>query len=127
MTYTRPLSMLDTLTVVALVVAALGVTIQIASGAPYPRVPPAYFILLIPAVSIRVARSWWAPMLAVIGGLFLTAGLFAAGQTHRLTSPSSMGDAIGLWMQTLAVLAAIVTGALATRSHLQRRRQVRRA
>ena len=35
-------------TVVALITAAVGVAIQIAAGASYPTVPPAFFILLIP-------------------------------------------------------------------------------
>jgi hypothetical protein len=58
-------------------------------------------------------------MIAVAGGLFLTIGLFAAGQTHRLTSVTSVGDAIGLWMQTVAVVVAIVAGSVATRSRLR--------
>lgn len=122
-----PLAPTEIVTVVALVAAAAGVTIQIASGAPYPRVPPAYFILLVPAAAIGLARFWWGPMLAVIGGLFLTVGLFAAGQTHRLTSPASTGDAFGLWLQMLAVLVAIVAGASASRFRLRRRRPVTRA
>ena len=85
-----PLTQADIVTVAALVVAAGGVTLQILSGAPYPTVPPAYFILLVPAAVIGVVRSWWAPMVAVVGGLFLTIGLFAAGQTHRLTSVMSV-------------------------------------
>ena len=106
----------DTLTVVALVVAAAGVTLQIMSGAPYPAVPPAYFILLVPAAVIAVARTWWAPMFAVLGGVFLTIGLFAAGQAHRLMGATSVGDAIGLWTQSLAVIVAVVSAIAATRS-----------
>jgi hypothetical protein len=108
----------ESLTVVALVVAAVGVTLQIVSGAPYPAVPPAYFILLLPAAVIGVARTWWAPILAVLGGVFLIFGLFAAGQAHRLTGTTSAGDAVGLWMQTLAVIVAVVSGIVATRSRL---------
>jgi hypothetical protein len=111
-------------TVVALVVAAVGVAIQIASGAPYPKVPPAFFILLIPAALIGVGRWWWAPILAVFSGLFLTFGLFAAGEAGRLTNPKSFGDSFGLWTQMLAVLVAIVSGVLATRINLRRRSSV---
>jgi hypothetical protein len=119
MTHRTPFTPADTLTVLALVVAAAGVTLQIMSGAPYPAVPPAYFILLVPAAVIAVARAWWAPIFAVFGGVFLTIGLFAAGQTHRLTGATSMGDALGLWMQTLAAVVAVVSGIAATRSRLR--------
>jgi hypothetical protein len=119
MTDRTPFTREDTLTVMALVVAAAGVTLQIMSGAPYPAVPPAYFILLVPAAVIAVARTWWAPMFAVLGGSFLTIGLFAAGQTHRLTGATSVGDAIGLWVQTLAVVVAVVAGLAATRFRLR--------
>ena len=119
MTHRPAFTPADTLTVVALVVAAAGVTLQIMSGAPYPAVPPAYFILLVPAVVIGVARTWWAPLLAGFGGVFLMVGLFVAGQTHRLTGTTSAGDAIGLWIQTLAVVVAVVSGIVATRSRLR--------
>ena len=57
-----------------------------------------------------------APILAV-SGLFLTFGLFAAGETGRLTNSTSFGDSFGLWTQTLAVLVAIADGVLATWSN----------
>jgi|SRR5687767_7774108 hypothetical protein len=111
-------------TVVALLIAAVGVAIQIAAGAPYPTVPPAFFILLIPAGLIGAGRWWWAPIFAVVAGLFLTFGLFAAGETGRLTHPKSFADSFGLWTQTVAVLVAILSGALATRTNLRHRRPV---
>ena len=111
-------------TVVTLVIAAVGVAVQIAAGAPYPTVPPAFFVLLIPAGLIAVGRWWWAPILAVVAGLFLTFGLFASGQTGRLTHPTSFADSFGLWTQTVAVLVAILSGALATRTNLRYRRAV---
>jgi hypothetical protein len=114
------------LTVVALLVAAVGVAIQIASGTPYPTIPPAFFILLIPAAFIGLGRWWWAPILAVLSGLFLTFGLFAAGETGRLTDPKSFADSFGLWTQTVAVLVATVGGVLATRTNVRRRSSVTR-
>jgi hypothetical protein len=119
MSHRLPLSPAAKLTIVALVVAAIGVGIQIASGHPYPKVPPAFFILLIPATVIGFAQWWWAPILAVVSGLFLTFGLFASGATGRLINPTSFGDSFGLWTQTLAVLVAIIGGVLATRSNLR--------
>jgi hypothetical protein len=89
-------------------------------------IPPAFFILLIPAALIGLGRWWWAPILAVLSGLFLTFGLFAAHQTGRLTNPKSLADSFGLWMQTVAVLVATVGGVLATRANLRRRSSVTR-
>ena len=109
-------------TVVALITAAVGVAIQIAAGAPYPTVPPVFFILLIPSGLIAMGRWWWAPIPAVLGGMFLIIGLFAAGETGRLVHPTSVADSFGLWMQMVAVLAATASGALATRTNLRRRR-----
>ena len=84
--------------------------------------PPAEFVDQL----IALARRWWTPLFAVVAGLFLTFGLFAAGQAGRLTNPSvSLGDSIGLWVQMVAVLVAIVGGTLATRSNLRQWRVTR--
>jgi hypothetical protein len=109
------LSLAEKLTVAALVVAAIGVVIQIVAGHPYPTVPPVFFILLIPAGLIALGRWWWAPVPAVLAGLFLTFGLFASGESGRLFDLSNPGDSFGLWVQTLSVLvatAAAITSAV---------------
>jgi hypothetical protein len=113
-------------TVLALLIAGVGVGLQIAAGAPYPTVPLVFFILLIPAGLISAGRWWWTPILAVVAGLFLTFGLFAAGETGRLADPTSFADSFGLWTQTVAVLVAILSGALATRTNLRHRWSVTR-
>ena len=109
-----PLSLGEKLTVAALVVAAAGVVIQIAAGHPYPTVPPVFFILLIPAGLIAFGRWRWAPVPAVLAGLFLTVGLFASGTSGRLFDLSNPGDLLGLWIQTLAVLAATAVAVVST-------------
>jgi hypothetical protein len=120
MNHVRAASPAGKATVVALITAAVGVAIQIAAGAPYPTVPPVFFILLIPAGLIALGRWWWAPIFAVLAGVFLTIGLFAAGEAGRLVHPTSAADSFGLWMQMVAVLAATVSGALAVRTNLRR-------
>jgi hypothetical protein len=109
----NPLSLAGKLTVAALIAAAVGVVIQIISGNPYPTIPPVFFILLIPAGLIAFGRWRWTPITAVLAGLFLTFGLFASGESTRLFN-SNIGDALGLWLQTLAVIAAVVAGIIAT-------------
>lgn len=113
MTDRSPLSRACRLTVASLVVAALGVVIQIISGADYPPVPPVFFIILVPAALIGFGRWRWTPLTAVLAGVFLTFGLFASGESGRLFNPDPMGDSVGLWMQTLAMVAAAVVGVVA--------------
>jgi hypothetical protein len=109
-----PLLLAGKLTVVSLVVAAVGVVIQIVSGADYPRVPPVFFILLIPAGLIAFGRWRWTPVIAVLAGMFLILGLFASGASPRLFDPSRLGDSVGLWIQMLSVIVTIVAGIMAT-------------
>jgi len=116
-----PLSSGEKLTVTALVVAAIGVVIQIVAGHPYPTVPPVFFILLIPAGLIAFGRWWWAPVPAVLAGLFLTFGLFASGESGRLFDLSNPGDSFGLWVQTLAVLVATTAAIVAAVQNYQSR------
>jgi hypothetical protein len=100
--------------VVGSVIAAAGVVIQIAAGAAYPKVPPVFFILLIPAGLVAFGRWRWPPVIATLGGLFLTAGLFLSGSSGRLFDLSRLGVSIGLWAQALAVIVATAAGVIAT-------------
>ena len=109
-----PLSLGEKIAVAALVVAAVGVVIQIAAGHPYPTVPPVLFILLIPAGLIAFGRWRWAPVSAVLAGLFLTVGLIASGASGRLFDLRNPADSLGLWIQTLAVLAATAAALVST-------------
>ena len=109
-----PLSSGEKVTVAALVVAAFGVVIQIVAGYPYPTVPPVFFILLIPAALVAFGRWRWAPVPAVLAGIFLTMGLFASGESGRLFDLRNSGDSVGLWIQTLAVLVATAAAITAT-------------
>src|SRR5882672_7568608 len=103
---TQALSSVEKLTVTALVVAAAGVILQIISGAHYPPVPPVFFILLVPAALIAFGRKPWALIVAIVAGLFLTQGLFTSGAATRLYRPHQIGDTVGLWIQSLAVVTA---------------------
>jgi len=109
-----PLSFGEKLTVAALVVAAVGVVIQIAAGRPYPTVPPVFFILLIPAGVLAFGRWRWAPIPAILAGVFLTFGLFASGEAGRLFDQRNAGDSLGFWVQMLAVLVATPAAIVAT-------------
>jgi hypothetical protein len=113
----KPWSSADKVAVGGLIVAAAGVVIQIASGHPYPTIPPVFFILLIPAGLIAFGPWRWTPVTAVLAGLFLTFGLFASGEYVRLFDRSQVGQPgapVGLWVQMLAVIVATVAAIIAT-------------
>ncbi len=101
------------LAALALAVAAAGIVIQIAGGHDYPVVPPGLVILLVAAGVVWFVSSRWVPLVAVVVGSFMVLGLFAADQAPRLVDPDTALDTIGLWIQLLAVAAAIGAGVLA--------------
>lgn len=110
------LSAMRKLTVGGLLVAAVGVVIQIASGVSYPAVPPVFFILLVPVALIAFGGWRWTPLVATLGGLFLIVGLFGSGAAARLADtgrPGGVGGSLGLWVQMLGVVVATVTGVVA--------------
>jgi hypothetical protein len=97
----------------ALLIAAIGVVLQIAGGADYPPVPPVFFILLVPAALVMFGRWWWRSVPALLAGAFLTFGTFASGEAHRLIDSNAV-DAGGLWLQMLAVVIATIAAAAMT-------------
>lgn len=105
-----PQTPLAKLTAAALVAAAVGIVIQILSGADYPTVPPGLIILLVPAVVVWLAPWRWAPVVGALAALSQVIGLFAAGQSDRLFNADPLGDTVGLWVQLLATIVATVAG-----------------
>lgn len=101
------------LTVAALLVAAAGFVIQIASGVDVPTVPPGLVIMLVAAGLVAFLPWRWTPLLGVAVGLFLLIGFFASGAVSNLFDPSRFGVFIGAWVQFLGVLVAVLAGILA--------------
>lgn len=95
----------------ALVVATVGVVIQIVGGVDYPPVPPVFFIQLVPAALVYFGRWRWTAALAVVAGVFLVAGLFVSGAASQLVEWGL--PALGLWVQMIAVVGAMVAGVVA--------------
>jgi hypothetical protein len=113
--------MLDRITAIALLVAAVGIGVQISGGADYPAVPPGAVLLVIAAGIVWFGRWRWAPVAAVAVGLFLVVGLFAADQASRLVEVDTALDTLGLWIQMVAVVVALTAGALSLRRATERR------
>lgn len=107
-------------TIGALLAAGAGIVIQIAGGADYPPVPPGLVLLTGAAGLVAFGRWRWTPIVGVLVGLFLFAGLFAAGRAPALVDPSAPVDALGLWIQVLAVVVAIAAGITAALRNYRR-------
>jgi hypothetical protein len=122
-----PFTLAGKLTVAGLVVAGAGVLIQIVSGVAYPKVPPVFFILAVPAVLVAFGPWRWTPVVSVVVGLFLINGLFRSGAWARLIDASRLGGiggSGGLWVQMLGVLAATVAAIVATLQNYRSRTSV---
>jgi hypothetical protein len=91
-----------------LIIAFVGVVTQILSNVHYPKVPPVFFILLVP-VGLLIFSKWrWLPTLIIICSLFLIWGLFTSGAYTRLINFKSVGGSIGLWIQMIGVVFATI-------------------
>jgi hypothetical protein len=96
------------LIIAGLIIAFIGVVTQILSNVPYPKVPPVLFILLIPVGLLIFSRWRWLPILIILAALFLILGLFSSGASARLVNFTSIGGSIGLWVQMIGVVFAMV-------------------
>lgn len=108
-----PLSPASKWMAIGLISATIGVIIQIISGHHYPKVPPVFFILLIPASLVLLGRWRWTSIITALAGLFLVWGLFTSGAYVRLYMPGNFGDSAGLWVQTIGDVIATIAGLIA--------------
>jgi hypothetical protein len=111
--------------VASLLIAVAAVTVQIIAGAPYPPVPPVFFILLIPAALIVFGRWQWTPVASLLVGCFLTQGLFTSGAYKRLLQTSNWGDSMGLWIQSAAMLLVIILSMQSIMGQFKKHKNVR--
>lgn len=110
-----PLSTAGKLTVAALLVAAAGFVLQMASGVTNtPTVPPGLVTLLVAAGLVALLSWWWMPVVGAFAGLFNLIAFVAIGAVGRLLEPSPLGSFIGAWFMFLAVIFAGVAGSVAT-------------
>ena len=115
------LSSAGKLTVAALLVAALGFTIQIFSGIDVPMVPPGLVILVVAATVVALLPWRWVPVVGAFAGLFLFVGFFASGAVGNLLDPSRFGVLVGAWIQFLALIVAVAGGLVATIQNYRKR------
>lgn len=100
-------------TAVALLVAAVGVVVQVFGGTAYPVVPPGVLVLVAAAAVVWFLPLRGAPVAGILGAGFVVFGLFAADQATRLVEVESVLDTVGLGIQIFAVVVALVTAVIA--------------
>ena len=90
---------------IALLVATIGVAVQIVGGVNYPVVPPGALILLAGAV-FAVVPFRWAPIVSVLAGLFIIFGFVASGDIVHLVNAANATILAGKWVQLIGVVVA---------------------
>jgi hypothetical protein len=106
-------------TVVGLVVGALGIAILWASGVDFPVYPPPGIVVLMAgALFVGLAPWRWAPGVGAALGLFVFVGFLISGTgIDNLTGEDGTSVAIGQGIQVAGVLTALIAGVIATRAN----------
>jgi hypothetical protein len=99
-----------------LLVAAVGIVIQIAAGVDYPTIPPGLIILLVTGGLVTFGRWAWTSLIGVLVPLFLFVGGIAAPTGRdNLAHPGDFGQFAGTLIQLVAVAVALAAGLLVLR------------
>ena len=112
-------------TVVGLVVGALGIAILWAAGVAFPIYPPPGIpILLIGALFVALAPWRWVPGVGAFLGLFVLVGfLISPSGLTNLFGRAGSSVVIGQAIQVIGVLTALIAGVIATRDNRRRQAQ----
>jgi hypothetical protein len=99
---------------VALVLSAAGIPIQILGGWGYPPIPPGMVITLVGALAALITYRW-AAAISLLTGVFILFGFFASGDIAHLAGTANAVVTVGKWLQfvtivvgTVAALASLV-------------------
>ncbi|MEH0985424.1 hypothetical protein [Micromonospora sp. CPCC 205556] len=99
---------------ISLVVAAVGVVTMVLAGVEFTTtIPPGLVILLVPAGLVAFGRWPWTLVVATLASLFIFVGHFPSGTIRDLLDPIPFGAFLGLWLQFLASLVAVISGLVA--------------
>lgn len=108
---------------VALLLAALGIVVQLVAGVDYPPVPPGLVIIVVAAaLVVLIARLWAAAVAAVIAAFVLVGGIFANTGWGDLTGDADAGSRVGLAVELVGLVAAVIVGAVVVLPSLPGRR-----
>ena len=100
---------------IAFVLSAAGIPVQILGGWGYPAIPPGMVITLVGALAALVTNRWAAAISLLTGG-FILFGFFASGDVAHLAGTENALVTVGKWLQ----LVTIVVGTVAAAASLAR-------
>lgn len=103
----------------ALLLAGAGVLTQFLVGVPgFPKIPPGPIILGVAALLVLALPGYrWPLVIGAIAALFLTGGGLIEGSVWgRLADPGTFDVWIGVVMQWVGLVIALVTGVFTIRS-----------
>jgi hypothetical protein len=106
-------------TVLGLLVGALGIGILWALGVEFPIYPPPGLVILLTGAAFVALAPWrWAPGVGAFLGLFVLVGfLISPTGLSNLFGEAGAGVAIAQGVQVVGVLTALIAGVIATRAN----------
>lgn len=103
------------LTVVALLIAAVGFVTQMVAGVTdTPTIPPGLVVILAAAGLVAFVPGRWTPLAGVVAGVFNLVASVAVDAMDRLVDPSPVAGFIGAWLMHIGLIAACIVGTIAT-------------
>ncbi len=111
----RPLYSEIRLTVISLIIAAIGILILFLTGNIKQAIPVGTILLFVAAGLVAFGQMRWTFIVAFVLSLFIFIMSFIApGLFDRLTHPTTVGAFVGTWVQELGLLASIFTAGKAS-------------
>jgi hypothetical protein len=102
------------LTVLALLVAAVGFVLQMVAGVTNtPTIPPGLVLILAAAGLVAWVPSREAPIAGPVAGLFNLIVFVVVGAADRLLDPSPASAFAGAWIMVVGLIVATVAGTIA--------------
>jgi hypothetical protein len=109
-----------------LVLAAVGIEIQIVGGADYPTVPPGLIILLVAAIIMFFVRPVWAVAVAAVATVFISVGGVVAPNLREQLGDAGMTLVFaGSVVQVIGLLGALAMLVPALRQAAAQRRSAK--
>jgi hypothetical protein len=102
------------LTVVALLIAAVGFVTQMVAGVTdTPTIPPGLVVILVAAGLVAFVPGRWVPLAGVVAGVFNLVASVVVDAVDRLKDPSPATGFIGAWLTHIGLIAACIVGTMA--------------
>jgi hypothetical protein len=114
MAVNRRASAASNVTLIALLVAAVGFVVQMAAGVTdTPTIPPGLVAIVGAALLVAVVPTGSTPLAGPAAGLFNLLALVVVGAADRLADPSPASALIGGWIMVVGLVAASIAGTIA--------------